>query len=255
MLNNEYEGLGAENDEVFAESRATANVDPRASGPEEEEEADRQRMLQFIWKNRTDLQKRVAEQFVKRGDVEGAKRVLSTVRQVDPKATALLDLAKIYEKKGEVVQAADAYLGAYRLQPDLLSDDHMERIIKAERTGNFVEVFSVENLRKLGYVEPSAKIVRRLILEKATREDGIKFLKRVWVARPDTHLDLLSNRTSDELWDLIPDSVPLVRAVVLPTNFPAEGAGWDRFTFDLIGDREGGGSSKLLKIKPFIQDK
>ena len=131
------------------------------------------------------LRRDVAERLLKDGNVEGARQALATIPQVDSKAQAALDLAKIREQRGEFEKAADSYLEAYRSQPNLLSVDHLGIIKKGGRVHDLMEFLTEARLGRLGYNNAAVPVLRKLLGEKATREDGYELLKRVWSALPE----------------------------------------------------------------------
>ena len=159
------------------------------------------------------------------------------------KAKDVLAQAKQQEKSGEFAKSADAYLEAYRLDPSLLRYDQFATIKKAQRTREFVEVFTVDRLKKVpqfGHGSDGAKlkIVRDLLLDDATCLDGNVFLKNMWVTTNTTARWYLLNPPYNRIWPNVIDTTFLIRDGFLPADIPAEGAGWDRFTLDIAGDSD-----------------
>ncbi|MEL6108645.1 MAG: fasciclin domain-containing protein [Planctomycetota bacterium] len=224
-----------------------------ASTPAEQRRAQTTASLQWILENFPERRQSIAEAYLKAGDEENAKRVLATVPRITPKAKGALELAKLLESRDKFEEAADSYLEAYRAQPNVLSSAHLPTIKRGKRVREFVNVFTEANLRKLGYIDPSAEIARALLQDEATREYGDEFLRRVWAARPGKHSDLLANGP-DSIWRDLPDPAYFLRLKVIPRDISSEGAGWDRFTLESHRDRDGTGSGVPVILKPLLTD-
>lgn len=193
------------------------------------------RMMAEVYRRDPDAQESMAERLIADGKDEAARRVLSLVVPPDPKATAALNLAKLHEKAGDIEKASHAYLDAYRITPALLDDEHLPTIRKAGQVPRLVDVLTEDRLGQLPFFNSAESVVRNLLKDEATRDDGYRLLKRVWAARPGTHHSLLTFRT-DEIWSAVPEPDYYLRSKLLPSDIASEGHGWDRFTVEVWGD-------------------
>ena len=202
------------------------------SSIEEQQHMRDQDVINFLYEVNPEFQRSVADSFIAQGDYEGAKRVLSSIQPADPRATAALKIAMIQQQKGEIEKAADSTIEAIGFTPSLLSDKQLPMIKKAGRVHQLVEVLTEERLSKLGYNNRINAIVKALLNDEATRADGFKLLARLSVARSSEYWQLLRDLPQNVL-NAAPDPAHFMRMTLIPTDFAAEGSGWERFGISL----------------------
>ena len=182
----------------------------------------RRTVAQMYMKN-PELQKSTAERFVAEGKLEAAKRILALLVPPDPEAIASLELAKLLENQGQIQEAADAYLKAYRIFPALLDEEHVSTIMKSGRAKQLVDVFTADRLRKLNFINDVAATVKLLLNNESTVYEGYRLFRQEWSASDRNHFNWL--RGDKKIWSEIPDPEFYIRSKLLPSDFAAEGDG------------------------------
>ncbi len=196
------------------------------------------RTVAEVYRRDPESQKSMAEKLIADGKLEAANRILSLVVPPKPEAVAASDLAQLLEKQGQLDEAADAYLKAYRLSPALLAKEHVPTIVTSGRTRQLVDVLTPDRLRQLNFINDAAAVVNLLLSDEVTRAEGYRLLRQEWSASERNHHDWLSeslNARYKNMWSGVPDPDFYIRSKLVPSDFAAEGDGWNRFRVESWG--------------------
>ncbi len=169
-----------------------------------------------------DSRQKVARLAVEAGKPEIARVLLSEAR-VDVFANEAMQLAEMLDNAGQSKKAIDAYLDAFRDEPRLFQNEHLELIEKQGRLNELAEILTVTRLKKTRGISILTSLLDKLMSEKLCADYGIPFLERLWEARPEVR-GLLPNI---ETWIKKSNrQLNILRARWVPSEFANEPAGW-----------------------------
>ena len=164
---------------------------------------------------------RLARLAVEAGRPEIAK-VLLTEDRVAPAAGEAMKLAGLLIDSGKVQKAIDAYLDAFRAEPRLFQDEHLQFIEKEGRLDELAEVFTVDRLRKTRGITIMYSLLDSLMTDELCADYGIPFLERLWDARPDVR-DFLGNISQQ----VKRKQSMIICARWVPNDIAKDSAGWN----------------------------
>lgn len=195
------------------------------------------------------------------GDLKKAKELLKTVPGVgssqpafmrshpssDSDAAVAFKLAELLEEIGSLPAAADSYLDAFRLDPNLLSYSDIEFFQSLQRGAELGDLLTESRLKELSsYTLVPIRLFEELAKDEMTRASSYDLLKRLWLARRffyGERGDLLEDMPL-EYWSGVPDPMFYLRSLLLPEEIGQEGSGWEFFS-----------RGQILHIEPLLQDK
>ncbi len=169
-----------------------------------------------------------------------------------------LALAKRLGEQQDWVAATDAYLTAYRSDPNLLNSStankHVQAFRKAGRLTELAAFFNETVLRKLdSHNNAMESLVLALIQEKKTQHVGYHLLERVFQCKHYTARLLMQKYDDRRFWKELPNPVFYLRTVFLPKNF--EQSGWGPVCVQSSNEDEGYVGGLLILARPLYQNR
>ena len=164
-----------------------------------------------------------------------------------------LDQATRLAEKEDWAAATDAYLSAYRLDPNLYIDGHVQAFQEAGRLPELAAFFDEATLRKLDYHKLMESLVLTLLREKKTQAAGYDLLERVFQHNRYTARLLLQKYDDRGFWKELPSPVSYLRRLLLPTDF--EQPGWKGLSVDSCNSDRGTVNGSLTLARPLYHDR
>ncbi|MGI9445601.1 MAG: protein kinase domain-containing protein, partial [Rubripirellula sp.] len=164
-----------------------------------------------------------------------------------------LDLAISLGEKEDWVAATDAYLSAYRSDPNLYIDGHVQAFQEAGRLPELAAFFDEATLRKLDYHKLMESLVLTLLREKKTQAAGHDLLERVFQHNSYTTRLLLQKYDDRDFWKELPNTVSYLRRLLLPTDF--EQPGWKGLSVGSCNSDRGTVNGSLTLARPLYHDR
>jgi len=172
-----------------------------------------------------------------------------------------LALANRLGEKEDWVAATDAYLSAYRSDPNLFNSSsssaykHVQVFKKAGRLKELANFFDQARVHRMGHHNGLDRLFMACRTKPETRAAGYELLKRIFNNPPyradwstTSNLILRSIR-----WSSVPDPVFYLRCVLLPTDF--EQPGWQRLSVTSASDNQYGVDGHLTLARPLYHDR
>ena len=168
-----------------------------------------------------------------------------------------LALANRLSENEDWVPATDAYLSAYRCNPELYARNHTKVFQKAGRLTEHANFFDQTMVHRMGLCNGLDSLVWACLREQKTQAAGYELLKRVFNNKSNTfswnHTSTLLLTSSTFPWEKVPDSIFYLRCVFLPTDF--EQPGWQRLSVSHIGEKQYSVSGYLTIARPLYYNR
>lgn len=216
-----------------------------------------------ILERRPDLREKLAQKAEELGNTWLAERLRS-----DPKVddgVDLLALANRLAKEDQWDSACDAFLEAFRSDPNLfgayVDGDSVARkqigcFEKAGRLTDLARFFDVTTLqrRRTSKTYGMDDLVIRLTEDRSpeTRSAGYELLERVFQHRESVADWLLRRSSYKRLWKSVPNPVFLLRCWLIPKDI--EKRGWAPFALAATNEDKGTYSNRLTNARPLLGD-
>ena len=238
--------------EVQKASKLTAGDAPRKlPGKNADKKLER---LRRLLRHAPELRERLTQEAEKNGNAELAEWFRSDLPVDDGQAS--VDSATKLVEKGDWAAATDAYLAAYRANPDTFDKEHIAVFQRAGQMAKLAECFDEAAFRAMDYFNDSLDLLIAIMRDPNTRPLGNDVLKSIWRGKPSKRRVLLSNPGYMGVnWKDVPDPLFFLRPVFIPTDFHQEGAGWGRLSVQSASEDSGTGSGWLTNMKPLYHDR
>ncbi|MEM7473770.1 MAG: protein kinase [Planctomycetota bacterium] len=241
----------AQEDTENTGTKKEAQVPRNNADPKEQQLADFNADFRWMLETSPELRQQMAAQAMARGDEERAKQILAMVPIKDPLAEPKIKLAELLEKNGKHDKAVDAYLEAYRRDPQLVDYRHFRYFKNVDRMSDLSDMMTEEFLGRMGRTYQSVHLLKELLEEQKNRKAGFELLNRIWKAQPYYRSSLLST-LSDTDWKEVKSPERFARPMLIPIDVASEGKGWKRFTIESTNPSTGSGGSGLLEVRPIL---
>ena len=227
-------------------------ADAREKLPNKAAEQDLKKLRERLQLN-AGLRELLAREAEKSGNAELAAWFRANLPVNDGQAS--LASATVFAEKGDWSSAADAYLAACKVNPDLLKEVQLAVFQKTGRMSELANCFDDEALSHMSPLNTSpVALVGALLRVPSSKPQGYKLLQRVFNQGSNRHR-LLINPPSSLKWREVPDPLFYLRAAFIPKDFDKEGAGWGRLAVQSSNNDQAIVYGLLTSMQPLYHDR